>query len=297
MKTKISTYGASGTLVQKRIAYVLLRVISPFRFFRLKIKYLSKFSNTGKLFFEISQQKGFCLLKSGTFPLVNEAVEEALFIFRNTDIQKIMKDASGLLPFISIPLNFPTNSNILKLLCCKDLMFPIFQYFGEIPALMNVQLIYSPNDRVIPGTSQEYHFDGQDFKSLQVFIFCDDVSLNCGPVTVVSARDSSYIAKKFNYRKKGLNRRLSDDAVNELSFTDSVNFDIQTMIGPKGTILFFDGDRCLHYGSRAATKSRLILQFFFTSHFGFTHKDYNRNIYSTHAKDYSSELFSSFVSR
>jgi hypothetical protein len=133
-----------------------------------------------------------------------------------------------------------------------------------------MQLMFSPNHRTVSDSSQYYHLDGQDVRSIQVFCFVEDVSEENGPLTLLDANASSKVLRAIKYRKVGAERRLQDQRVEALLDSDSRPVSI---VGEAGSILIFDGDRCLHYGSRQASKPRKILHYAYSSPFSFTLTD------------------------
>jgi hypothetical protein len=127
--------------------------------------------------------------------------------------------------------------------------------------------MYSPNHRQVAGTSQYYHLDGQDIRSLQVFIFLDEVTPDHGPLTLLPADCSSRAVKSLKYRKQGSMKRVSDADVAQFVDLESRRREITAAAG---TVLVFDGDRCLHFGSRKGIHPRRVLHLFYMTAFGFT---------------------------
>jgi hypothetical protein len=143
-----------------------------------------------------------------------------------------------------------------------------------MPLLSGAQLSYSPNNEDINSSSQYFHLDGQDIKSMQVFIYCTEVSEDSGPTVILSSEKSSKVCRAFKYRKYGNQKRLDDDRVAKLIDPEK---DLFHAIGSIGSILFFDGDRCLHYGSRKGKYPRKIIHFLYLTPFAFTLSNYNNN--------------------
>jgi hypothetical protein len=217
--------------------------------------------------FTIPENKGFVLWQPKSFPLLEQAIGEAKDLFDSADIEalksKIPEDAS----FGAVPFTLRPDSAIAKLATDSRLLRPFAEYFGGVPLLHVVQLVYSPNDRKAQNSAQLFHLDGQDIKSLQVFVYLDDVTEENGPVTVLTATASERVAKALRYRKTPTTKRVDDDVVKRFMTDDS---ELEPMTGPAGSVCIFDGDRCFHFGSRKGTKPRRILHYEYVTPFAFT---------------------------
>ena len=69
----------------------------------------------------------------------------------------------------------------------------------------NIQVWYSPNNESsdLIG-SQLYHFDREDFRQIKCFIPIEDIDKDCGPITLISAKNSK------NSDTLALERDISD---------------------------------------------------------------------------------------
>lgn len=215
----------------------------------------------------IPSTDGFVLWHPSAFPLLDAAIDEANRVFDSVDLHALTQSMPTAAPFTRVPFDLTSNSAIARLAVHPILIKTFADYLGVVPVLQTVQLMYSPNHRLVPGSSQYYHLDGQDVRSLQVFVYLHDVTLDHGPLTLIPANISERIAIRLRYRKAGPMRRLDDRTVSAL--IDSGE-DVRVLTGPKGSILVFDGDRCLHYGSRPAPLPRRILHYAYFSPFAFT---------------------------
>lgn len=216
---------------------------------------------------QLENEKGFALWRPRSFPLLEQAIAEANAIFDGTDLEHLTRSMPEQAPFASVSFELRADSAIGRLAVHPRIIKPFADYVGVIPLLHAAQLMYSPNHRLVQGTSQFYHLDGQDVKSLQVFVYLHDVTEENGPLTLVSAAETERIANALGYRKAGGLRRISDDAI--AKFVD-VRHNVHVLTGEKGSVLVFDGDRCFHFGSRKATKPRRILHYAYLSPFAFT---------------------------
>jgi hypothetical protein len=216
--------------------------------------------------FVIPEEKGFILWRPESFPLLKQAIAEAKALFATADIDALKKRIPEDSSFGTVPFALDPESAIAKLAVEPRLLRPFAEYLGSVPLLHFVQLIYSPNDRQAAGSAQLFHLDGQDVRSLQVFVYLDDVTEENGPVTVLTARASEQVWRALRYRKTPTTKRVTDEVVKSLVSEK----DLEVMTGKAGSICIFDGDRCFHFGSRKGTKPRRILHYEYVTAFAFT---------------------------
>lgn len=217
--------------------------------------------------FTIPEDDGFVLWRSPSFPPLWEAIAEANAIFNATDLNALTRAMPEEAPFSHIPYEPKPDSPIARLATHPALIKPFAEYLGVVPILHALQLMYSPNHRLVQGSSQYYHLDGQDVKSLQVFVYLQDVTEDNGPLTLLPARPSERIADALRYRKAAASRRVDDEVIAQSA---GAHDDVRVLTGGAGSVLVFDGDRCFHYGSRKATRPRRILHYAYVTPFAFT---------------------------
>lgn len=217
--------------------------------------------------FTIAADKGYVLIQPGELPESADALTEAREIFASTDLNVVQAAIAAGRPFARLDWLPNPLSAIAQFATHPALIAPLTFYLETIPVLRAMQLMFSPNHRTVSDSSQHYHLDGQDVRSMQVFCFVEDVSEENGPLTLLDANASSKVLRAIKYRKVGAERRLQDQRVEAL--LDSGVRPV-SIVGKAGSILIFDGDRCLHYGSRQARKARKILHYAYSSPFSFT---------------------------
>jgi hypothetical protein len=217
--------------------------------------------------FAIPEGDGFLLWSPAAFPPLERAVAEARALFDAADLEGLTRAMPEGDPYVCVPHEPAPGSEIAALATHEGLIRPLSEYMGVLPILHTVQLMYSPNRRLVRGTSQNFHLDGQDLRSAQVFVYLDDVSEENGPVTLLKAGTSERVVRATRYRKAGSYRRIDDEVV---ARHVDVAREARVMTGSAGSVLIFDGDRCLHYGSRPASRPRRILQYSYLSPFAFT---------------------------
>lgn len=220
--------------------------------------------------FTIPEDQGFVLWRPQSFLPLQEAIAEANAVFDAADLDALTRAMPDTAPFTHVPYEPQPESAIARLATHPALIKPFAEYLGVVPVLHALQLMYSPNHRLVQGSSQYYHLDGQDVKSLQVFVYLEDVAEENGPLTLLPARASERIAHALRYRKAAASRRIDDEVIARSAGADR---EVHVLTGKAGSVLVFDGDRCFHFGSRKATRPRRVLHYAYVSPFAFTLPD------------------------
>ncbi len=136
------------------------------------------------------------------------------------------------------------------------------KYLGAEPRLWVTQLRWTfscaggrnKNDRLRHKDSTEYnlhdfHYDIHDFKSLTIFIYLTDVSMDSGPHFFIRGTHKTKTLREIK------NLWISDDVAAQ-SYGDK----IQPVLGEKGTI-FAEDTSCYHKASFCENAPRLIASF------------------------------------
>lgn len=162
--------------------------------------------------------------------------------------------------------------SFLDFACSSEVLSPICRHMGFIPCLSKtlppgIRFVESRKDldalnHLPPRDSQLYHIDPYDAPMGYVIVALRDVTLRCGPFTWVGEAASQRAARQLGYWAKGKPYRLSDDEV--YSAIDRSR-DEHVMAYPRGTVLFLDPSRCMHYGSRDALDPRYLLMIGYVS--------------------------------
>jgi len=123
----------------------------------------------------------------------------------------------------------------------------------------NIKL--DPDSGLPPRDSQLYHIDFYDCPMFYVLVLLEDVTMDCGPWTFLPASVSERISKKIGYREKGRGYRLQDSYVRPyIQPNEEIVFAY-----PKGSVLFIDSSKCLHFGSRNALLPRYMMMYGLTT--------------------------------
>ncbi len=124
-------------------------------------------------------------------------------------------------------------------------------YLGQVPRLHSLGVFYSAVNDTIDG-SQMYHVDGDALNQVKCFINIWDVGPGSGGLTFFPKTLTSR-----PLRHGGLLKTLRDyDVYRTVSEKHAIIAN-----GPAGSGLFVDTSRCLHQGSRATERPRLVFQF------------------------------------
>jgi hypothetical protein len=142
----------------------------------------------------------------------------------------------------------------------------IGDYIGSLPILRSCVIYYSPNTEISQSSSQFYHLDSQDIRTSQVFLYLCDVSAANGATVAYRADASERFSRSIRYRKFAHTQRVADSLIERhLSEIERKEF-----TGPEGSLVAFDTDRCLHYGSRGVSQPRFVLALQYVSAAGFS---------------------------
>jgi hypothetical protein len=133
------------------------------------------------------------------------------------------------------------------------------KYLDSCPIIDLVECWWTfPSDKPDSAAAQLFHFDLDRPKWLKVFIFLTDCDTDSGPHKFITATHlNNGIHKeilRFNYN------RIEDELINKI-YNPNL---IKEFITKEGSILFED-TRGLHKGTMAKKKSRLLLQFQYSS--------------------------------
>jgi hypothetical protein len=216
---------------------------------------------------EISEGKGYAKINTIDKELINEVIQESHRLIKE-NLSKNTSENSAYRHLVTIPIRGAlTPDNVfMKFALDQSLLKTIGKYIGMLPVIENIMIWYSPNEKDIEGSSQYYHLDGQDVRTMQVFIFLDDIDKDCGPFTFVDASASEKIANFTKYKKSGDIKRFDDEMVENMIQPNESH----VLTGKKGEVYICDTDRCFHYGSRMAKKPRQMIVFQYYSPFAFT---------------------------
>jgi hypothetical protein len=147
------------------------------------------------------------------------------------------------------------NHPVLMAYALRPEMMEIISGYLPNPRLNSIGVYYSEVNDSVAG-SQLFHVDGDCLKQMKCFVNVWGVDEGTGPFTFIPAS-----ATNRTLRNRGLIKDLSDNDVDQA--TGSVPYIRAT--GPAGSGVFCDTSSCLHQGSRARERPRLVFMIQFVS--------------------------------
>ncbi|MBI5814224.1 MAG: hypothetical protein HZB29_01285 [Nitrospinae bacterium] len=225
--------------------------------------------NASRAGFEIPRDDGFKVFPPGGLAGADELIGSITKRMETEDIAAHMANSKNpyskdyLLMYFVDRKTLELDSPFLKLALRDDILAAVSNYFGFVPIVNYVDIWYSrPNESTQFKGSQLYHCDWEDLTKMRIFLFCNDVDGQSGPLTAISAKKSKEIRDAIDYR---WGTRVGDDAINaHIKEGEAI-----PLAGPKGTVGFADASRCFHYGSRVQTKIRIMGMIHYITPFAF----------------------------
>lgn len=215
----------------------------------------------------LPEEEGYRLFRPGELSGTDTLIAECQNVFsdakKSGQLDRKVSTVSKpfLVPVADVEHELLAREPIFDFVLSDVMMATVASYFGALPILAKVQLMWSPiNDTM--QKSQKYHFDTEDFRQLKVFVNISEVTTDSGPLTLIGSRRSEEISQQLGY-EGGHRARLEDEVVAE------VNGDAGEVVvtGLAGSGVFVDTSRCLHFGSRGNRRERLILMLQFISYY------------------------------
>jgi len=245
-------YYCSRLGLGERFGYPLTRFL---RFLRNPLAYFRRISalnqvNRGAAFDNVvSVEKGYGEIKSGTLPHL-EPVTRLVKTLRDERSGKPEYRGERFRETILIPTDLQHYPELREFVCSNTLIQIASDYFGTVPVLRTVQGWWSINNEYLE-SSQLFHVDSNDRRTLKFLINIEDVTELDGPFTFIPANISEQILTNI----ANPNQRITDEEI----FTHGRAEDVIHAVGPAGTCFIVDGARCLHFGARTRGGSRLLL--------------------------------------
>ena len=127
------------------------------------------------------------------------------------------------------------------------------RYFGVLPVLGAVRILYSPNSNEQLLNSQKFHIDPEGARQIKVFMAIREVTRDNGPFTFVP---------------ESLSRKMLDSGDRRFQVTRIQDAHIMEYapesqwvahVGKPGDAVFVDTSNCFHFGSRQSKHPRHLL--------------------------------------
>ena len=259
---------------KKKIFRNLYFLFSKYLHFRT---YMSRVNKKNFLKFKINNdelidlREGYKLIRKSTLRKNNtniiQVLENIESDLKKIDFSKFKNSDNGIVK-IKSSVDFSSDSPEFKFVTNKYLIEIVSRYLNCIPILTNLSLWYSPNNKYIKKSSQEYHLDHEDYKQIKGFLFLNEIDKNTGPLSIINISQSNKIQKYLNYTMTEKNKRVDDNLIQILKKETLIDENI--MIGKQGDLVLCDTSSCFHFGSRLGNKPRIVLAFQYITPFGFS---------------------------
>ena len=218
---------------------------------------------------EIPTGEGFLVRPPGTFDEVPAIVADAHAALARFDASA--PAGASQKRFLLNVLDRKTltaDSAVIRFALRDDVLGAVSRYLGVVPRLGAISVFFSDTVEGTPKSSQLHHCDGDDVTQIKVFIYCSDVDVSSGPLTVLGADRSARVRRATRYQYR---QRLTDDQVAAVLGPNQEH----AILGPSGTAAFVDTSRCFHFGSRVAPGAppRLVTMIQYQTPYGFVAPD------------------------
>ena len=152
--------------------------------------------------------------------------------------------------------DFARHREVIEFAVSRPVVDAGLGYFGTVPVLSAIALFWSPvNESSV--SSQLFHLDGEDLSQLKLFVNVWDTREDQGPFSFLTAQLTGKLLKRLTpAQSSNLGDERFDDEFVRAACGES---EPCRLIGPAGTAAFVDTSRCLHFGSRANARERLVL--------------------------------------
>jgi len=165
------------------------------------------------------------------------------------------------------PADLTRYPSLLDFITSSEVMAAASNYLGFIPRLSDTLppgVRFAESSKAMDAEShlphrdsQLFHMDPYSTPMVYVIVLLRDVTPESGPFCWIRESVSQRAKDRLGYWKKGKPYRLSDEEV----YSVVEESDRNVLCYPKGTVLFIDPSRCLHYGSRDAVVPRYQMMY------------------------------------
>lgn len=158
----------------------------------------------------------------------------------------------------------PRNAVFVKFALQPKIAGLVANYF-RMPCQLNEAkvLLYRPTSGS-PLASQNWHRDPEDWMTVSVIVYLNEVGAGAAPFCYVPLNHSRKLYGRSGRFREFRDWRVTPDTVMEKMVPREHWVEVT---GPKGTVVFIDSASCYHRGKQAVSGRRLSLQLIFTSTF------------------------------
>ena len=211
---------------------------------------------SGSIERRIPREDGFAVFDGSDQSVISSAINCAKTHFSPEAVSAhyIRSGKKGPFFYMACEVGSSAHEPILNLAKSDIILQPIREYFGSKPVLLSASVWFSPNNHKLANfNSQLFHFDREDFRQIKCFIPIDDLTTDCGPLTILPASSSAALIKALWKRGKipSTKGRYDDHMIDRLVTSPQIE-----VTGAIGTIMMVDTTQCLHFGSRTASKPK-----------------------------------------
>jgi len=195
----------------------------------------------------IERELGFRIVPPGVFAETSDIVSEgrqALAAFDATT-PPAGKNRKRFLQNVLDASTLTRQSAAVRFALRDDVLAAVAEYLRIVPFLTSIQVFHSDTVDGVPTSSQLYHCDGDDVTQVKIFVYCSDVDVASGPLTVLDADASAKVQRSTRYWYRS---RLTDEQVAAVVGGGHDH----PILGDSGTAAFVDTSRCFHFGSRVS---------------------------------------------
>lgn len=194
---------------------------------------------------EIRDDTGFLLLAPGALDECREIAADAMALVAAdaaeapAGVRTGKRFLQNLLDRRAVDLSSP----LMRLALRPDVLAAVSRYLRVVPLLTTLSVFRSePRDPELK-SSQLFHCDGDDVRQIKVFVYCSDVDMASGPLTILDAASSRRVMSATGYQFR---QRLTDEDVRAAAGEARG----APILGKTGSTVFVDTSRCFHFGSR-----------------------------------------------
>jgi hypothetical protein len=204
----------------------------------------------------IGRDSGQGMADLSEVPAVQLGMEEALSICATRD-ESTCPSKGSLIFLASSKGEFNNASSLAQLAVSPALIRPITEYFGMLPILWGFDINRAASHELLETTSHMYHFDPEDISQIKVFIHLNDVKdKETRPFTAMPAPISERVSQVTGYATG----RMTDEQVYAVAEPGQET----VFLGPIGTAVFCDTNRCLHFGGRPGANIRDLIVLYYS---------------------------------
>jgi hypothetical protein len=197
-------------------------------------------------------------------PEISAAVKQGMEVYRTRErsgeLQRYDHGASRkeFLVYASQKSETAQHLDIMRLALARPILDAVTRYLGTVPILSDVSIMVSlPNLSEIG--SQLYHLDFADDRQVKLFVCLDEVTDEHGPFTFLPAQQSQSVVDGLRYDRG----RLTIEEVERFLGPGKAI----ALTGQPGQGMLVDTSRCLHYGSRQNSRTRVMLLVQYTDYY------------------------------